>query len=147
MTRDSGSSGHSRTHQMRTSTTTLASFTVAVARRGAALAFSQLVTIHGNAHAASRLAPVKSSLAEDIGDALFFSATAHLHGARNGDCAYIGSDVLAFEIMCGHAQVFDARIGAGADEDGVEFDILDLLARFEIHVLEGAFVGLALLRV
>src|SRR5712692_3946352 len=95
-----GSSGHSRTHQVSTPTTTLSSFKVAVAGRGAAFAFRELVTIHSNAHAASRLAPVKSGLAEDIGDALFLGLAAHLHGAWDDDCAYFGGNVLAFQIMC-----------------------------------------------
>src|SRR5205085_4575828 len=98
-------------------------------------------------HAASRLAPVKSGLAEDIGDALLFSHTAHLHRARYDHGAYIGSNMFPLRILGGHAQIFDTRIGAGTYENGVEFDILDLLARFEIHVLQGAFVGLTLLGV
>src|SRR5712691_866880 len=45
--------------------------------------------------------------------------------------------------MGGEAQVFEARIGAGADKDGVYGDIGDLLLWRETHVLQGAFDGSA----
>src|SRR6266516_3750540 len=44
----------------------------------------------------------------------------------------------------GHAQILQARIGAGADEDGVQFDVGDLLTGLQAHVLQGALVALAL---
>src|SRR5258708_34729732 len=55
--------------------------------------------------------------------------------------------MLALDITGGHTQVFQARVGAGADEDGIELDVRDLLTGLQAHVFERALVRLALLRV
>src|SRR5258706_11605955 len=55
--------------------------------------------------------------------------------------------MFAFYILRGHAQVFQSRIGAGTDEDGIQGNFGDPLTRFKVHVLQGTFVGFALLRV
>src|SRR5262245_38503703 len=57
--------GHARAHQMRTSTTALPTFEIAVRCGGAAFARLQLVGIHRQAHGAARLAPFETRLAED----------------------------------------------------------------------------------
>ena len=43
----------------------------------------------------------------------------------------------------GGAEIFDAGVGAGAEKDGVELDVFDLCAGFEVHVLERAGEALA----
>src|SRR5260221_10086781 len=55
--------------------------------------------------------------------------------------------MFAFYILSSHAQVFQSRIGAGTDEDGIQGNFGDPLTRLKVHVLEGAFVGFALLRI
>src|SRR6202171_5760927 len=55
--------------------------------------------------------------------------------------------MLAFYVLSRHAQVFQARIGTGADEDGIQGNLGNLLSRLEVHVCEGAFVRTAALRV
>src|SRR5438552_9699370 len=80
---NSGSGGHSRADQVGTSAASLASFKVTVAGRGAALALGELVAVHGNAHAASCLAPLKASVTENVGQSLFFGHATHAH--RAGD--------------------------------------------------------------
>ena len=48
----------------------------------------------------------------------------------------------------GHGpEVLDAAVGAGADEDGVDADLLERGAGGEAHVLEGPLGGVALDRV
>src|SRR5215475_8949602 len=54
---DGGGGRHFRADQMRASSAALASFKVAIAGRSAALARSQDVGIHSQAHRAARLAP------------------------------------------------------------------------------------------
>ena len=59
------------------------------------------------------------------------------HGADGG------GDAMAAHDGGGGAQVFDAAVGAGADEDAVDGDLLDGLAGSEAHVVERAVEGLA----
>ncbi len=59
------------------------------------------------------------------------------HGADGG------GDVVAFDDFGCGAEVFDAAVGAGAEEDGVDFDVLHRRAGLEAHVLVGALEGLA----
>ena len=56
-------------------------------------------------------------------------------------CLRISGDVLACDHLRGGAQVFDARIGAGADEDAVDGNIHDGRAGFQTHVNESARGG------
>ena len=55
-------------------------------------------------------------------------------------------DVLAFRRPGRGAQIFDARVGARADEDLVELDLGDRRVRLERHVLERALHPFALHR-
>src|SRR6266487_264879 len=144
MSGDGGGGGHGRTDEVRATTATLASLEVAVAGGGAAFPFGEAIAVHGNAHTATRLTPLEAGLAEGIGQALLFGDTAHTHRAGNDQRAHIGRDVLALHVPGGHAQILQARIGAGADEDGVQFDVGDLLTGLQAHVLQGALVALAL---
>ena len=50
--------------------------------------------------------------------------------------ADLGGDVVALDDGGGGAEVFDAAVGAGAEEDGVDLDLCDGRAGFEAHVLE-----------
>ena len=52
-------------------------------------------------------------------------------------------DVVALDDGGGGAEIFDAAVGAGAEEDGVDRDVVDRRAGFEAHVFEGALEGLA----
>src|SRR5581483_6220960 len=138
---------HRRTDKVGAPAASLAALEVAIAGGGATLALGKLVAVHGDAHAAPRFAPLETGLAEDVSQPLFFGHATHLHRTRYHDSPNVGRDMLALNVLSRHAQVFQARIGAGADEDGIESNLADLLARLEIHVFEGAFVGAAPLRV
>src|SRR5437773_282800 len=74
---------HRRANEMGAASTTLPTFEIAVAGRGAALTCSQCITIHSNTHATTSLAPLKTCIAEDIGQSLFLSLPPHLHRARH----------------------------------------------------------------
>src|SRR3989442_12605375 len=75
---NSGSSGHRGTNQVSPSTAPLPSLKVAVARRGTTLPFGQLVSVHGDAHAASCFAPLEARLTEDIGQSFLLGSPAYL---------------------------------------------------------------------
>ena len=51
-------------------------------------------------------------------------------------------DSLAFDHARGRAQVFEAGVGAGPDEDTVDRDVLDRGPRAQVHVAERALGGL-----
>src|SRR5579872_2227961 len=147
MSSNGGGGGHSGADEVGASAASLASLKVAVAGGGAAFAFAEAVAVHGDAHATASFAPVKTCLAEDISDAFLFRHEAYSHGTGNNHCSHAGRDMFAFDILSSHAQVFQARVGAGANEDGIELNLLNLLSRFEVHILESAFVSLAFERV
>src|SRR5260370_29692031 len=144
---DGGGSGHGGADEVGASAVALAALEVAVAGGGAAFALGKLIAIHSDAHATSGFAPFETGSAENVGQSLFFGHAAHLHRTGYHDGANVGRDMLIFDILSCHTQVFQARIGAGADEDGIQGDLADLLSRFEIHIFERASVGFALLRV
>src|SRR5437868_7141558 len=98
MASDGGSSSHSGTDQVGASTLALPSLEVAVAGGGTALPLGKLIPIHGDTHAASRLAPLKACLAEDVGDALLFGQASHLRGAWHDHGADVWGDLLALYI-------------------------------------------------
>src|SRR5215469_14590320 len=62
---DGGGGGHLRADEVGASTAALASLEVAVGGRGAALAGLQDVGVHGEAHGAAGLAPLKAGGLED----------------------------------------------------------------------------------
>jgi hypothetical protein len=66
MASDGSSSSHGRTDQVSASASTLPTFEVAITGGGAALSLFELVPIHGDAHAASCLPPLKSRLPKDV---------------------------------------------------------------------------------
>src|SRR5581483_12307133 len=71
----------------------------------------------------------------------FFRLVLHALGAGHDHRADGSSDVMSADDLCGGAEVFDARVGAGAEEDGVNFDVLKLGSGLEVHVLERAGEG------
>ena len=111
---------------------------VAVARGRAALARLEPVGVHGQAHAATRLAPLEARLDEDpieaLGLGLAFDqpAAGHDHGADA-----VG-DLVAPNDGGRGSQVLDPAVRAGADEDAIDADRRDRRARLQAHVLQGA---------
>src|SRR5579859_2151723 len=136
-----GGGSHGGTDQVGASTLALATFKVAVTGRGAALAFGQLIAVHGDTHAASRFAPLETCLAEDGGKPLLFSHAPYLHRTRHDHGPYGGCNMFALDITRRHAQILQARVRAGADKNPVQGYLADLLPRFQIHILQSAFVS------
>ena len=67
----------------------------------------------------------------------------HLHprGGRNNDHARAVGDGATLDDFRGGAQVLDAGVGAGAEEDRVDLDVAQRGAGLEVHVLHGALGG------
>src|SRR5581483_11549523 len=138
---------HRGTDEMGAPAASLATLEVAVTGGGATLALGKLVAVHGDTHAASRLAPLEAGFAEDVSQPFLLGHAAHMGRAGYHQRAHGWRNALAFDVTRGQPQVFQARIGAGADEDGIYGDVGDLLLWRETHVLQGAFDGSARLRV
>src|SRR5689334_9375256 len=112
----------------------LASHVIAVARRGAAKTGSDNVAVHRVAHRTTRFTPAGSGRLEHTGDA---------QGLRLGfDLARTGHDEGRYANLptVEHGrrlfQVFDMRVGAGADEDLIDAQIADRRSRRQSHVSE-----------
>ena len=84
------------------------------------LARRALVAVHRDAHRAARLAPVGARGAEDVGEALALGLRLHLLGAGHDHDAQAVGDAATLEERGRLAQVADAAVRAGADEDGVD---------------------------
>src|ERR1700727_2891195 len=121
----------------------LAAFEVAVASTRTSLSRCQLIWVHARTHRASGLTPVKSSALENgiqpfgFGVLLDKTRTWYNHsvhvrcnfGVRAGSQDNFGSG----------AQVLDSAIGARADENFVEFDLLHGNIGSETHVCQRTF--------
>src|SRR5215208_6175093 len=129
---------------MRATLITLAAFEVAVRRGGTAFTGLELVGIHREAHRAAGLAPIESGFGEDFIEPFGLGLLLHQAGPRH----YHGGDIRVDRPALHHArdlaQVFDPRIGAGADEHAIESDVGNLLAALQAHVGESALGGAAL---
>ncbi len=107
---------------------------IAVGGRGAALAGRHDVAVDADAHRAAGLRPFKAGVAEDAVEAFLFRLPLHRRGARRDQARHFAD--AAGEHRGRRAQILDARIGAGADEDAVDGDVGELLARRDAHIVE-----------
>ena len=121
----------------------LAALEVAVGGRGAALARLEPVGVHGQAHGAARLAPLETGRDEypvepfGLGLLLDQARAGHNHGTNA-----VGQ-LAALHHPGDSAQVLDAGVGAGADEDLVDLDVCKRRAGFEPHIFERTLHGAA----
>src|SRR5687767_15490983 len=83
VTLDCGRGCHRRAHQVRAPAASLPAFEVAIARRGAALAFAEDVVVHAEAHRAARLAPFEAGLGKHAIEA--FALRLRLDLLRSGN--------------------------------------------------------------
>src|SRR6185437_11977502 len=129
-----GRRGHRWAHEMRAHATPLAADEVAVRGRSDALSRDADVAIDADAHGASGLAPFEAGLAEDLVQAFRLGLLLDQARARDNPGRHLGLSALGD--LGGHAQVLDATVGAGTDEDTIHRDLLDRRAGLQIHVVE-----------
>ena len=126
---------------MGAATPALTAFEIAVGGRGAALAGCEDIRVHAEAHGTTGLAPFETGLEEDLIKAFFFGLRTHETGARHDHRAHTGRDLAGLRDDGSGAQVFDARVGARADEHALHRRTCNRLAAFEAHIGERAFAG------
>ena len=102
---------------------------VAIGGGGAALSGRQDVGVHAQTHGAAGHAPVQPRLGEDPVEALFLGLALDLGGAGDDHRVDIGMDLAALYNLGGCTQVLETGVGAGADEDAVDPDVLDRSSR------------------
>mmetsp|Transcript_15577 Transcript_15577/g.49249 ORF Transcript_15577/g.49249 Transcript_15577/m.49249 type:complete len:529 (-) Transcript_15577:350-1936(-) len=147
LARDGRGRGHRGAHEVRAALGALAALKVPVRRRGAALLGLQAVGVHAQAHGAAGLAPVEAGLAEDLVQALGLGLLLHEAGAGDDHGVDALGHLPAPDDACDAAEVLDAAVRAGADEDLVNADVLHLHPGLKAHVAERALHARALRRV
>ena len=89
------------------------------------------------------LPPLEAGGPEDLVEALGLGGGLHLHRAGDDQGPHPGGDVAAPQHVGGGPEVFEAAVGARAEEDGVDGDVADGGAGLEAHVLQGPGGGVA----
>ena len=123
MPADGGGGGDGHRDQVGATALALPSLEVAVGGRGAALTGRELVGVHAQAHRAAGAAPLAAGLLEDDVEALVLGLHPHPHRTGYDEQAGVLVDRAALDDLGGEAEVLDAAVGAGADEDGVDLDL------------------------
>src|SRR5271165_2941699 len=108
---------------MRVGASALTALEVAVAGRGAAFAGRENVGIHAQTHRASRFPPLKACLDEDLIESFAFGLGLDRLRTRNHHCVYMRMHMMASHDLSCSAQIFNAGVGAGANEDTVDGDV------------------------
>src|SRR5207248_4058879 len=117
MTRDGSGRRHRRTDQMGAPTRTLATLEIAIRRGCAALARTEPIVVHAQAHRTARLAPFKTRGGEHAIES--FALGLRLDEPRAGNhehLLHVVGFAPTFDYGCRDAQILDTRIGARADE-------------------------------
>src|ERR1039458_4841997 len=104
---------------MRAPAPSLAPLEVTVRGRRTALARSEDVGVHAEAHRAARHTPVEAGIAEDPIQPLGLGLRLDLLRSRHDHCADARGDLAPSHNLGGGTQVADARVRAGTDEHKV----------------------------
>src|SRR6202040_2477445 len=107
---------------------------IAVSGGGAALPWRHHVAVDADAHGAAGFPPLEARVAEDTVEPFLFGLALHSRRAGRHQPGNLAHPACEDRGCC--AQILDARIGAGADEDAVDRDIGEPCARYKPHVVE-----------
>src|SRR5207302_145438 len=127
-----------RADQMSSPARALATFKVAVAGGGAALTRLQPVRVHAQAHGAAGFAPLEAGLSKDAVQAFLLRRALYLLRAGNDHGLNGAGNFIAFYHPRCAADVFQPRVGAGADENAIHENIFNARMRAQPHVFQGA---------
>src|SRR5713226_3851693 len=117
---DSRRGGHRRANQVGPAALALPTLKVAVRRARAAFAGLQDVGVHAQAHAAASLTPFEASVGEHAVEALLLGGHFDLVRTRNDHGSNSRVNTLAADHVGSGAQVFEAGVGARANENPIE---------------------------
>src|SRR5438067_9147602 len=131
---DCGGRRHWRADEVGPAPTPLPALEIPVAGRGAPLARAEDVGIHAEAHRAASIAPLEAGLAEDRIQSLGLGLPLDAHRSGHDHGPDFRMHRMAAYYRRRQAQIFEAGVGAGADEDAVDRDRFHRRARLERHV-------------
>src|SRR5215472_15483954 len=131
---DGGGRRHGWRHEVGAPAGALAPLEVAVAGRRRALARSQDVAVHAQAHRAARRAPLEAGVGEGPVQALGLGLGLDPGQAGHDQGPDAGADLAAAGDLGGGPQVLQPAVGARADEHRVDLDVADRGAGAEVHV-------------
>mmetsp|Transcript_26770 Transcript_26770/g.59111 ORF Transcript_26770/g.59111 Transcript_26770/m.59111 type:complete len:363 (-) Transcript_26770:390-1478(-) len=132
---------------MGSSIRTLASLKVTVGGTGAALPGLKTVGVHAEAHAATRLPPVKTCLHKYLVQTLSLRLQLHDAGSRDDHGMYPLSNLAALGNLGHLPQILNSGVGARPDKNLVDLDVSHFLAGLQAHVLQGPNNFILLVRV
>src|SRR5215217_198976 len=136
--------GHYGADKVCPATLALAPLEVAIAGRGTPLAGLQYVRVHAEAHRTARVAPVEAGLGKDFGQPLLLGLLLDAHRTRHDHRPNALLDLVAFEHAGCGAQVLDAGVGTGPQENSVHFYVPYRRPWLQRHVAERPLVALVL---
>ena len=106
---------------------------IPIGGRGAALSGGHAVAVHGHAHRAARADPFQPCRGENLVQP--FGLCLGFHARRAGRYQPGHLRLTALQNSGSGAQVFDPRIGAGSNENLIDRDVLQALARIKAHIV------------
>lgn len=126
---------------MRAPALSLTPLKVTVRRRGGALPRRELIGIHSQAHRASGIAPFGSKGREDLIKSFGLGLEAHPGRAWDDEHAHPNGLGASLDNGRSGAKVFNAAIGARAQEDRVDGDLSHGRSSLQSHVLQRPLSG------
>ena len=129
---------------MRASALALTTLEVAVRGRRGALAGRELVGVHAETHRAASETPLGTGSGEHLVEALFLCLQSDARRPGHDEHAHAVGHLTALDDAGGEPQVFDAAVGARAEEHHVDVDVAHRSAGLEAHVVEGTRGSVAL---
>ena len=122
---------------MRPAARPLPPFEIAVGGGSAALTRFQFIRVHRQAHGTPRFAPFKTRRQKNLVQPFLFGLILDQPGTRHHHRQlHVACDMLAAHHIRRYAQILDARIGAGTDEDLVNVNILYSHIGLQAHVCQ-----------
>mmetsp|Transcript_5266 Transcript_5266/g.10699 ORF Transcript_5266/g.10699 Transcript_5266/m.10699 type:complete len:671 (-) Transcript_5266:225-2237(-) len=128
--------GHGGAHEVGPSAVSLAAFEVSVGGGGASFQRLEFVGVHGEAHGAAGFAEVEAGVGEYFVEAFVLGLFFDEAGAGDDHGVDSGGDFAAHGESGHFADVFDAAVGAGADEDFVDGNAENGLSFLETDIFQ-----------
>ena len=124
----------------------LTAFKIAVAGRSAALTRLKRVGVHGQTHGTAGLTPLEAGVLKNNVKPFVLGLLFNQAGARHHQGVDRRSDLVAFGVPGGNAQVFYAGIGTRADKNPVNRNVRYGSTGLQVHIGQGPLRGLLCFR-
>src|SRR5215212_275752 len=136
--RNRRSCGHRGRDEMRSSTWSLPALKIPIRRRGAALAGSQLVGVHAQAHRAAGGTPFEPGILEDEIEPFGLRLGTHAHRTGDDHGPHARLNLATGDDSGGETEIFDSAVRARSDEHRINRDLAHRGTGLETHVAKRA---------